>query len=146
MSGPEPTPFTFIRKLLPYTTIAAVIALFYVAWVFYSRVDTNKQIQKAADEKSVEQAQKTYEMYGSGQLKILMFYATPATVARGQATQLCYGVSNATTVRIDNGIEEIKPSLNRCVPAKPAKSTSYTITATDDKGHEATQTIDVGVR
>ena len=44
------------------------------------------------------------------------------------------------------GVEEIKPSLNRCVPAKPSHSVAYTITAADDQGHTVTQSINVNVR
>jgi hypothetical protein len=132
--------------MLPYTTIAAILAVLYMAWVFYSRSNQNKELQRQAEQKSVEQARKTYELYGSGQLKILLFYATPATISRGQSTQLCFGVANATKVRIDNCVEDIKPSLNRCVPAKPATSTTYTITAADDHDHEASQSANVTVR
>jgi hypothetical protein len=78
-------------------------------------------------------------------LKILLFYATPAVVPRGGSAQLCYGVANATTVSIDNGVEEIKPSLSRCVEVKPKHTTNYTISAADDKGRRATQTIIVEV-
>jgi hypothetical protein len=138
--------YQLIRKLLPYTTVAAVLAVIYMGSVFYSRAQLNRTLQKEAEQKSVEQARKTYELYGSGQLKILMFYATPATIARGQAAQLCYGVANAASVKIDQGVEEIKPSLNRCVPTKPTHPTTYTITAADDKGHEVTQSINVAVR
>ena len=51
-----------IRKLLPYTSAAAVIALLYLAWVFYSRSNQNHELQREADEKAVEQARKTYEI------------------------------------------------------------------------------------
>ena len=138
--------YQLIRKLLPYTTVAAVLALIYMGFVFYSRAQQNRALQQEADQKSVEQARKTYELYGSGQLKILMFYATPATITRGQTAQLCYGVANATLVKIDQGVEQIKPSLNHCVPTKPTHPTTYTISASDDKGHQVTQSIDVAVR
>ena len=146
MSQTSSAPFQIIRKMLPYTTVAACLALIYLGWVFYSRSSQNRELQRQADQKSAEQAQKTYEMYGSGQLKILLFYAVPAVVARGGPAQLCYSVSNATTVKIDQGVEEIKPSLSRCVPIKPARTTTYTLSATDDAGHRATQSVNVVVR
>ena len=146
MPQPSSPAFPIIRKLLPYTSVAAVLALFYVGWVFYARSNQNRELQREAEQKSAEQAQKTFEMYGSGQLKILLFYASPSTVARGQATQLCFSVANATKVKIDQGVEEIKPSLNRCVPAKPSQATAYTITAADDLGHEVSQIVNVAVR
>ena len=146
MSQTSPAPVQLIRKLLPYTTVAALLALLYMAWVFYSRSSRNRELERQADQKSVQQAEKTYELYGSGQLKIMLFYAVPAFVAKGGSTQLCYSVANASTVSIDNGVEAIKPSLNRCVTVKPARSTTYTLTAADDQGHHAAQSINVQLR
>jgi hypothetical protein len=146
MSQPSRTPLQIVRKLLPYTTIAACLALIYMGWVFYARSSQNRELQREADQKSVEQARKTYELYGSGQLKILLFYAAPAVVAKGGAAQLCYSVSNATTVKLDPDVEKLKPSLDRCFPVTPARSTTYTLTAADDKGHAATQSVNVVIR
>jgi len=146
MSQPTQARFHLLRKLLPYTTVAAVLALIYMGWVFYARSNQNRELQREADEKSAEQAKKTFELYGSGQLKILLFYAAPAVVPRGGSTQLCYSVASATTVKIDGGVEDIKPSLNHCVPVKPTHTTTYTMTAADDKGHETTKSIEVAVK
>jgi hypothetical protein len=146
MSQESPGPFAIIRKLLPYTTVAALLALTYMGWVFYYRWSQNRELQREADLKSVEQARKTYEMYGSGQLKILLFYATATVVPRGGSAELCYSVSNASTVKIDQGVEEIKPSLSHCVPIKPAHSTTYTLTAADVKGHNVTRSVNVMIR
>jgi hypothetical protein len=135
-----------VRKLLPYSTAAAVLALLYLAWVFYSRWTETRDAQRAAAEKEAEQSRKTYELYGSGQLKLMLFYASPPVVAKGGSTQLCYSVSNAANVKIEPDVEPIKPSLSRCVAVKPVRSTTYTITASDDKGHQSTKTVDVVVR
>jgi len=145
MRQESPGQFRIIRKLLPYTTVAACLALIYMGWVFYSRWARDRELQREADQKSVEQSRKTYELYGSGQLKILLFYAAPATVPTGGASRLCYSVSNATSVSIDHDVEEIKPSLDRCVPVRPTHSTTYTLTAKDAKGHQATQSATVQV-
>ena len=146
MSQQPKSPIEIIRKMLPFTTVAACLALVYMGWVFYSRLSTNRELQREAEEKSLEQDRKNYEMYGSGQLKIMLFYASPPVVARGGSTQLCYSVSNATSVKIEPGVEAIKPSLSRCEPVKPVRSTTYTLSASDDKGHNASQKLDVVVR
>jgi hypothetical protein len=146
MPQTPPGPVQFIRKVLPYTTVVALLALLYLAWVFYSRASERREAQRAADEKQVEQARKTYELYGAGQLKILLFYAVPATVSRGASGELCYSLANATSASIDHDVEAIRPSLNRCVPIKPAHSTTYTLTASDDKGHKVAQSVSVVVR
>jgi len=135
-----------IRKLLPYTTIAVCIALLYAGWVFYSRYRTNAELQRKADARYVEHAKRTYEMYGAGQLKILSFYAMPGVVHRGETTELCYGVANATSVSIDNGIEAIKPSLSRCLQVRVTRITTYTLKAQDEKGNHVEQSVNVLVR
>lgn len=139
-------PLDIIRKLLPYTTVAAVLALLYTGWVFYARSNQNRELQREADQKAIAEARKTYELYGSGQLKILLFYAAPIAVVKGGSTQLCYGVANATTVKMEPAVEGVKASLNVCIPVKPAHSTTYTLTATDDKGHSTSQSVNVIVR
>jgi hypothetical protein len=135
-----------VRKLLPYSTIAAALALIYMGWVFYSRAHQNSELQRQATEKSAEQSRKTYELYGSGHLKIMLFYAVPAVVPKGGSGQLCYSVSNAAKIEIDHGIGDTPPSLSRCIPIKPKESTTYTLTAADDKNNRATKTLDVLVR
>lgn len=139
-------PIEIVRRMLPFSTAAAILALLYLAWVFYSRARENREWQRRAEEKQLEQDRKYYEMYGSGHLKIMLFYAVPPVIAKGEAGQLCYSVSNATAVKIDNGVEDIRPSLSRCVPIKPAHSTSYTLSASDDKGNRASQAVAVEVR
>jgi hypothetical protein len=67
-------------------------------------------------------------------LQLIMFYASPARVVEGDRVSICYGVAQAKSVRIDPPIEEITPSLNRCLSAYPEKSTTYTLTATDAQG------------
>jgi hypothetical protein len=146
MSQQTNSPVETIRKMLPYTTVAACLALVYMAWVFYARASQNRELQREAEEKSVEQDRKTYELYGSGQLKIMLFYAVPPVVSRGASGQLCYSVSNAASVKIDHGVEDIKPSLSRCVPIQPQRSTTYTLSATAKDGHESQQSVTVQVR
>ena len=141
-----PHPLQVIRKMLPYTTAAACVALLYLAWVFYSRASQNRELQRKADEKSLEESRKIVEMYGSGHLKIMLFYAVPPVVGRGETAKLCYSVSNAASVHIDHGVEEIKPSLSRCVEISPTRSTVYTLSAADAQGNQASQTVNVEVR
>jgi hypothetical protein len=48
-------------------------------------------------------------------------------------------------VHIEPELKDIWPSMNRCVEITPKKDTTYTITATDDKGHTQTATLQVKV-
>ena len=135
-----------IRKLLPYTSAALALAVLYVAWTFFSRWNDNRASERAGEAEKAKADAKIVEMYGSGNLKILNFYASPGVIRRGGKGLLCYGVTNAKTVRIEPGIEALAPSISRCVEISPAKDTTYTLTATDEAGHSATQSVAVSER
>src|SRR5207245_765395 len=102
--------------------------------------------QSAADAERARANLKIVEMYGSGNLKILNFYATPGAIPRGQKGLICYGVSNAKSVRIDPGVEPLAPSISRCIEIRPAADTKYTLTAEDASGHRAAMSVLVRVK
>lgn len=130
-----------LRKLLPYTSITLGLALLYVAWTFLSRWNDNSQIRRAVEAKQAKADARIVEMYGSGNLKILSFYSTSRTVQPGEKALVCYGVANATKVRIEPAIGALKPSLSRCVEVSPGRDTTYTLIAEDDAGHTASQSF-----
>lgn len=127
----------FLRRVLPYTTAGVVVALIYAGWTFYSRSEETRKMEREAAAKKLAFDQKTLDMIGTD-LKITQFYAT--------GTLVCYGVANAKSVRIEPAIEEITPSLSRCIQASPQKTTGYTLTAEDGAGHSVSQTIVVKVQ
>ena len=135
-----------LRKLLPYSSAGLVIAILYVVWTFFSRWHDTSALERAANAERARADAKIVEMYGSGNLKILHFYATPGLIARGGKGLLCYGVANAKTVRVDPGVELLKPSISRCLEISPAADTRYTFTAEDDAGHSATASVLVRVQ
>jgi hypothetical protein len=145
-SNPLPTgeesPF---RKLLPYTTVLTIIVALWVAWIFYSRHAENAAAVAAAAEKQ-EQARKDADNFvlQHGELAFTTFEASDATVKRGQTTQLCYGVVNAKTVKLDPPVEAITPSVRHCMDIAPKKTTTYTITA--DNGAGQTKSVSLTVR
>jgi hypothetical protein len=110
------------------------------------RSQSNKAIDEAAQQKRAEADRRIYEQLGSGQAKIVMFYANPPLLQRGEKGELCYGVANVSEVRIEPGVEAVTPSLNRCVETKPGKTTTYTLTAKDSAGRTVSQQIEVTVR
>jgi hypothetical protein len=134
-----------IRRLLPFTTAALVLALLYVAWTFYSRWNRNRFIEQAAEAEKARANAEIVRKY-AGDLKILSFYTTSGTIRRGEKTLLCYGVASAARVRIEPGVEPMKPSLSRCLEVSPAADTSYTLTAEDDSGHSVTASLPILVR
>ncbi len=67
--------------------------------------------------------------------------ATPVTPAPGQPVTIAWSASNATMVRIDQGVGEVSPAIAGSVRVRPTVTTSYTCTATDRFGdHLSAQT------
>jgi hypothetical protein len=62
-------------------------------------------------------------------VRILGFYASPANPAKGEKTLVCYGVENATEVRIDPPVDRVWPSASRCIEVPSSKTVTYTLTA-----------------
>ena len=79
-------------------------------------------------------------------VKILAFYPRETVITEGAKTLLCYGVSNAKSVRMDPPVEGVSPALSRCVEVQPKGETRYTLTAEGFDGRitEESCTIRVG--
>lgn len=136
-----------LRKLLPFTSAAVIIALVYVGWTFFSRWQEVRELKEKAAQQQAADARKTVEAYGNGRVKIMNFTISPGVVGRGEKVSICYGVSNAKTVVIDPKPDGgVWPSLARCVEASPKKTTSYTLTATDAAGHTDQGTLTIQVQ
>ncbi len=143
---PQPEPFKGFRNPRLYTSILLGIGLVYVGWVFFSRWQERRELeQKAAEEKRAED-QSIVEKLGGNRFEILNFYASPGEVRRGETIQLCYGVSNAKTVRLEPQTGAVWPSYNHCVDVAPKKDTTYTLTAEDAAGNAKTATVVIRVR
>ena len=135
-----------LRRLLPYTTALLVVALLYAAYTFYSRHAENAAASAAIEQKKADDNKAVVERMGGDNLKILNFSASPMVVARGQKGVICYAVNNAVAVKIDPFLEELKPSLTRCVDIRPDKDTTFTLTATGANGKQQTASLSVFVR
>lgn len=135
-----------LRKALPYTTAAVALGALYTAWVFTSRWNDNRRIEQAAAAQRTKFDREITELYGSGRLKILTFYASPGLIHRGEKALVCYGVVNARTVRLDPAVERVWPSASRCFTVMPDRETRYTLTAEDGEGHAATESFVLQVR
>lgn len=143
----QPKPLGKLRTILRYTWFIHVAVLLVIGWIFFSRWDENRQIEQRAREKKLEEDRRAVEFLGGNRFEILQFYATPGVVRRGETSQLCYGVSNAKTVKLEpRASSGVWPSLNRCVEVAPAKDTTYTLTIEDGKGNTKTGTVEVKVR
>ncbi|MBS1842637.1 MAG: hypothetical protein JSS69_09170 [Acidobacteria bacterium] len=132
-----------------YTGVLIVVLAIYIGWVVFSRWNENRVLeQRARDlaaEKQREQDKNTIEQMGGSELAIQSFYGNP-TIRRGQTGQLCYGVANAKKVTLEPQSSPVWPSYSRCVDITPAKTTTYTLTASDASGHTVSQTFTVKVQ
>jgi hypothetical protein len=152
LSGQEPQlqPMSVNRKLWIGFCAALLIVLAYVGWVFYSRWHENSRINQEVKaeqtQKEKKQAADTVESLGGSEFKIISFYATPGEIHRGDDVTLCYGASNAKSVSIDPPVGEVWPSVNRCFPITPKKTTKYIFTADDGNGNKKTAELTIEVK
>ena len=146
-SQPERPSQSRVRALLPYTTVALIIAALYVAWTFYSRYESNRRAHEAL-QSSKEEARKRVvdQIYGAGEIRFTTFGADSGVLRRGESTELCYGVVNAKTVKLNPPVEQAKPSYHHCVEVAPKTTTTYTITAEDGRGNTKSESITIQVR
>ena len=143
---PPPSSGSVLRKILPFTTVGVIIAALYVAYTFYARHQSDLDAQRDAAARQQEQRQRTIrEVFGNGEIKFSMFSADTGSLNRGDHTELCYGVENAKTVKLDPPVEPIQPSYRHCIEISPKTTTTYTITADDGKGHTQSQSLTVHV-
>jgi len=133
-----------------YSRIVFVIAAFTVIWILFSRWWQNRSFEyrakEAAAAKQRADDRATLEQLGGKELAIQTFYATPGKIRRGQSVQLCYGVANAKTVKLEPQSNPVWPSYSRCVELTPAKTTAYTLTIADARGNTKSQSLTVTVR
>jgi hypothetical protein len=134
----------FLRRALPYLTVAVVIAIAYDGWIFFSRWSGAREAQKAEALKQAQDARRNLELLGGDRLKILDFYA-PAAIHRGERATICYGVNAADRVRIDPPVEQLQPAFSHCLQVAPLKDTDYKLIAEDRAGHSVTQSLTIKV-
>jgi hypothetical protein len=75
---------------------------------------------------------------------ILLFKAKPDSIYTGQKSTLSWSVDNSSSVEIDNGVGN-NLQLKGKIDVSPQQTTTYTITATDNRGIVKTQTVTVTV-
>ncbi|SRR6267154_2585080 len=148
-SAPAPNEKPIWKNPSVYSGTVLFIVAVYVAWIVFSRWNENRQIERrareAAAQKQREQDQRAVDQMGGSELAIQSFYGNP-TIRRGQSAQLCYGVANAQKVTLDPPSGPVWPSYSRCLDVSPNKTTTYTLTVTDDTGHSASQAFTIKVQ
>jgi hypothetical protein len=149
LAEPEPPKKPILKNPFFYSWTALAIAALVVCGVLFSRWLENRSFEEHAKEertqKQREQDRATLEQMGGKELAIQNFYASPGEVRRGDSVQLCYGVANAKTVKLEPQSNPVWPSYGRCVDVTPTKSTTYTLTIADAAGNSKTQSLEVKV-
>jgi hypothetical protein len=150
LAQPDPPKKSVFKNPFLYSGTALVIVALVVVGILVSRWKENRDLEERAKQtktqKQQEQDRIALEQMGGKELTIQNFYATPGTIRRGETVQLCYGVANAKTVKLEPQSNPVWPSYSRCVDVTPAKSTTYTLTIADAAGNTKSQTLEVKVR
>jgi len=139
-----------VRKVLRYTPVAILVAALYAVFVLWARWNDNRAVEARAKAQAAAQRraedQRSLENMGGTNFDILGFYASPGLLHRGETAELCYGVANTESVKIEPETNRaIWPSVNRCIEITPKKTTTYTLTAEDGHGKTKTATLTIEV-
>jgi hypothetical protein len=137
---------SLLSRIPAIMPVAILIVALYVGWIFYSRWNYERQASRAAEAQALERTRKEIELNGGTALKIMSLSASTGLISKGQSAQLCYGVANARNVRFDPAIENVWPSLSRCVDVSPKRTTTYTLIADDGTGHSEQAQITIQVK
>lgn len=132
-----------MHRLVRYSSLIVLAAALYTGWVFLDRHWRDQQFQRAVESRKPRIV--APPDYGT-KVKIIQFYSSPAVIAPGEKTLLCFGVVNAKKIRIAPGVPEVRPSLNRCLEVEPRRDTEYTIEAEGEAGPPVSQTTKVWVQ
>ncbi len=135
-----------MRRVFRYTWwILLAFACIYLGLIYYSRKSANRALIEDLRERKAFQERAVVDAYGGRELAILNFYANPAAIRKGETTEICYSVPNAESVRIEPPVENVWPSLSRCVEVSPTSDTVYTLIAEDANGNTVTADTTVEV-
>jgi hypothetical protein len=145
----QPPAKTVLKSPLLYSSVVVGITLLVVLWILFSRWGENRSIERRAREensrKQLENDRIALEQLGGKDLAIQSFYASPGAIHKGESAQLCYGVANAKTVKLEPQPNAVWPSHARCVSVSPQKTTTYTLTVSDASGNTQTESLQVKV-
>lgn len=137
------------RNPLVYSSLVLVCVALYVAYVLYSRYQSNlcyeEQTRQRQNEQRHEDDLRAVEQLGGSELAIRGLYVSPSVIRAGETAQLCYDVANTKIVALDPPVAEVWPSHSRCIDLSPKKTTVYKLTITGASGDVVSQTVELRV-
>ncbi len=122
--------------------VAILAALLCLGWVFAKRQGFGSDSPRLHTAAASSGPDRLNQADG---VKILQFYPRDSVLTGGGKTVLCYGVSNARSVRIDPPVDGVGPALSRCVEVRPKRETLYTLIAEGADGRLASQSASVRI-
>jgi len=150
VSDPVSRTKSILKNPLLYSSAVLLVASLSVAFVVISRWRDRRNIERQAAQELAEkqrvQDRMTVEQLGGKEFRILSFYASPTVIRRGQTAQLCYGVANAKSVKLEPRTQPVWPSVAHCVDVSPTTSITYTLTIEDAAGKTQSQDVEIKVR
>lgn len=150
LAQPETPARSVFKNPLLYSSGVLLVGALSVGWILFSRWQQAREFENRAKEEKTRQQQEqdrlTLQQMGGKELAIQNFYASSGLIHRGQSVQLCYGVANAKSVKLEPQPNPVWPSYARCVDVTPSKTTTYTLSIADDAGNTKSQSLEVKVR
>jgi len=83
---------------------------------------------------------------GGSAVRITQFYARSGEMVDGEQNLVCYGVSNALSVRIEPPVESLRPARNRCFFVEPHQDTKYRLVAEGEDGSRVSESFEIFVK
>jgi hypothetical protein len=146
---PEKDAYSVFKKPFFYSALIALAVALYVAFVMFSRYESDRTIAKRNAAKQADEQRANdlaaIQQLGGSEMAIHSLYVSPASIHPGEKSQLCYDVDNAKTVTLDPPAGEVWPSHTRCLDVSPTKTTTYTLTITGANGQSTSQTVKLEV-
>src|ERR1700681_4970598 len=88
----QTAPKSPLKNPILYSSLALLAVLLYVLWIFFSRWQENRQIQRRASEersqKQLDADRQTIDQLGGKELAIQSFSASPGIITRSETAHL----------------------------------------------------------
>src|SRR5689334_13753924 len=91
-----------------------------LGWTLFQRHAENRYISGVRSSRSTSPVEED----SSPSVKITQFYAASGEITEDDRVLVCYGVRNATSVRLDPPLERLTPALTRCFWVAPRQDTT----------------------
>ena len=89
----QTAPKSPLKNPILYSWLALLAVLSYVLWIFFSRWQENRELQRRASEersqKQLDADRQTIDQLGGKELAIQSFYASADVIHRGEKVELC---------------------------------------------------------